>query len=390
MELVILPFSAVEFPEQKECHMNASPDNYALKNKVFDLSKRGHALLKSGRSSEARLLFEEAIALGTRNAHVLTGMGDLLRQQKDFSGAAVYYRQVLEDDPCNIFSLRGLGDALRGLGEYREAISCWEEYLRLHNGNDICVLTRIADSYKTIDNYEKSLDYYRKALVLNANDRYALMGLADLYHKRGHELQALEYYEKALDNGVTLINILTIVANLHWRHENYEQAREFYEKALRQDPYNSYALYGLGNYYRWKCDYQRAVEMWERILEKNPGTVNILVRLGDAYCTLGQLEAAERAYKKNLDSAFDMFSLVGILKVRCLQNQPQGACDCYDELLRREGDDVLFMPKLAEMILQQADRETALFFFRHVKQLRHDKPEAQKALAAYIRQAEGA
>ncbi|HIJ95574.1 MAG TPA: tetratricopeptide repeat protein [Desulfuromonadales bacterium] len=369
--------------------MNAPNEQYAIKNKVFDLSKRGHALLKSGRSSEARLLFEEAISLGTRNAHVLTGMGDLLRQQKDFTGAAAYYRQVLEDDPGNIFSLRGLGDALRGLGEYREAIGFWETYLRLHNGNDICVLTRIADSYKTIDNYDTSRDYYHKALVLNARDRYALMGLADLYHKRGHELQAIEYYEKALANGVTLINILTIVANLHWRHEHYEQAREYYEKALVQDPYNSYALYGLGNYYRWKCDYQRAVDMWERILERSPGTANVMVRLGDAYCTLGQLEAAARVYTKNLDSAYDMLSLVGMLKIRCLQNQPQAACDCYDELLRREGDDIQFMPKLAELLLRQADRETALFFFTHVKKCYSVKQAALQTIEAYISQAKG-
>jgi tetratricopeptide (TPR) repeat protein len=369
--------------------MSVQSSPYAIKNKVFELSKRGHALFKTGRSSEARLVYEEAMALGTRNAHVLTGMGDVLRQQKDFSGAVVYYRQVLEDDPRNIFSLRGLGDALRGLGQYREAIEFWETYLRLHSGNDICVLTRIADCYKTLDNFEQALVYYRKAQAIDANDRYALMGMADLYHKRGHDLQALEYYEKALDNGVTLINILTIVANLHWRNGNYEQAREYYEKALRQDQDNSYALYGLGNYYRLKCDDQRAAEMWERILEKSPGTVNILARLGDAYCGLGQLEAAECTYQKNLDSAYDMYSLVGMLKINCLKKQPQAACDCYDQLLCKEGEDTLFMAKVPEFLLRLADRETALIFFNHVKQSRQKRPAAVQAMDDYIQQLEG-
>jgi tetratricopeptide (TPR) repeat protein len=129
--------------------------------------------------------------------------------------------------------------------------------------------------------------------------------------------------------------------------------------------------------------------MWERILEKNPGTVPILVRLGDAYCTLGKLEAAEHAYQKNLDSAYDMLSLVGILKVRCLQNQLQAACDCYDELLRIEGGDMLFMPKLAEMLLRQPECEIARSFFSHVKSRCHDKPAAVEAMDSYIRQTGG-
>lgn len=370
--------------------MSQMSGEVSIRTQVVESSRQGHHLLKIRQFAEARRVFEEALLLAPQDVYLMTGLGDTLRQLKEFTAATAYYRQVLEIDPCNPFALRGMGDALRGLRQYDEAIGFWKKYLHQKNCRDVFVLTRIADSYKTLCNYVDAQSYYEKALALTAHDRYALMGLADLYHKRGQEALAIEYYEKALANGVTLINILTIVGTLHYRQGNYEKARIYYEKTLAQDPDNSYALYGLGSYYRWKNDYRRAVEFWERILEKNAGTVNLLTRLGDAYRNLGRYEDAERSYNVNLAQAFDKFSMIGMIKLFCLQGRLPEACDCYDELLRKEGEDHKVFADVGELLLQRNERGLALQFFRHVRERQKEHPELGRIIEDRIRQLESA
>lgn len=337
-------------------------------NKVFELSKQGHKLLKARQFTEARAAFKEALLLDPENPYVLTGMGDVLRHQKDFSGAAEYYRHVLKFDQHNLFSLRGLGDSLRGLQRYQEAIDCWIIYLRQNHLKDIFVLTRVADSYKTLNDYENALTYYQNVLALKPNDRFALTGLADLYHKKGFDLPAIEQYEKALASGANMTSILTILGSLYLKHKNYEKACYYYEKTLQQEPCNVQALYGLGNYYRIRCDYQRAAELWEQIVEKNTGPANVLARLGDAYRNLGQFDAAERAYKKGLENGYAKFSQVGMMKLHCQAGRLKEACACYDELFRNEGDDTRFFAEAGQLLLQRGSRDLALEFYRHVQQ----------------------
>lgn len=360
----------------------------SIRKQLIRLSKYGQLLLKSLYYAEARQVFGEALLLTPGNVYFMTRMGDTLRRQKDYSAAAGYYRQALEIAPDNLFALRGFGDTLCGLQQYGDAIEIWQKYLRLKGFRNVFVLTRIADCYKALNHYEESQTYYQKALSIKANNRYALIGLADLYQKQGLEIPAIECYEKALANGVILVSILTIVGNLHYRQGDYEKARICYEKALVQEPDNSYALYGLGNYYRWKSDYRRAVELYEKILEMNDGTVNLQSRLGDAYRNLGQYEDAERTYKNNLAKGYNIFSLVGMIKLRSLQGRLKEACDCYDELLRNEGEDRKVFADIGRLLIQRKKHGLALQFFRHALQRQNGHTSISRIIEDRIRELE--
>src|SRR6185369_1742597 len=116
--------------------MNHKTEDITVRKQVLELARHGHRLLKIRHYAEARQAFEEALLLAPDDFYLMTGMGDTLRQQKEFSTAAGYYRQVLELDPCNPFALRGLGDALRGTQQYEDAIGFWKKYLHLKGSRD--------------------------------------------------------------------------------------------------------------------------------------------------------------------------------------------------------------------------------------------------------------
>lgn len=368
--------------------MSHRKENISLRAQAIELSKHGHHLLKNRQFGEASKVFEQALLLAPTDPYIMTGMGDALRQMKDFHSAAGFYRQVLEADPVNLFALRGLGDTLRGLKCYREAIENWKKYLDLKGSKDFFVLTRVADCYKALEDFENSQTFYHKALALNFKDNYSLMGLADLYNKHGMESRAVEYYEKALENGVALINILTIVGKLHTHLGNHEKARKYFEKVLLQEPDNAYALYGMGNYYRWKCDFRLALDYWERILNHNSGTVNLLARMGNAYCKLGQYDDAERAYRQNMDSAYDMFSAAGLINLYAIQGRLNDVIEIYDQLLLHEHIDHKVFSEVAESFIQRNEPGQAISFLKHVQQKQIERPEIKRVIIELIRQIE--
>ena len=320
------------------------------------------------------------------NSALLMEMAETARLQKEFTSAVNYYRQVLERDPEHILALRGLGDALRGLHQFEQAIETWKKIFALKSEEDVFLLTRIADCYKALEQCEDAKLYYMKTLSIKKHNRYALIGLADLYHKHGEDALAIEYYEKALASGVTLIKILTIVGNLYYRLRDYEKARFYYEKTLDQEPDNTYALYGLGNYYRWKSDYRRAIQLWEKVTEKHAGTVNMFARLGDAYRNVGQYDGAERSYKANLSDGYHKYSLAGLIKLYALQGRIDEACQRYDELLHHEHtEERSVFSEVGELLTKRRENGLARQFFLHVQSRQSQFPGVCRIIEEKIR-----
>ena len=65
--------------------MNFKTGDISMRKQLIELSKHGHHLLKNRCYAEAHQVFEEALLLAPENLYFLTGMGDTLRLQKDFS-----------------------------------------------------------------------------------------------------------------------------------------------------------------------------------------------------------------------------------------------------------------------------------------------------------------
>ncbi|NJL77098.1 MAG: tetratricopeptide repeat protein, partial [Saprospiraceae bacterium] len=62
-----------------------------------------------------------ALEQAPENSYILIGIGDCLRKLKRFEQAIEYYKRVYELDSGNRFALLGLGDAFRGLHKRQEA-----------------------------------------------------------------------------------------------------------------------------------------------------------------------------------------------------------------------------------------------------------------------------
>ncbi|MFQ5673650.1 MAG: tetratricopeptide repeat protein [Nitrospinales bacterium] len=82
------------------------------------------------------------------------------------------------------------------------------------------------------------------------------------------------------------------------RDGNYAQAMESFLMAIEADKKNPQAYVGLGGIYNQKKMYDRAVEVFNTALRIDPTYVDAYYSLGYSYEMMGDMEQAEKRYRK--------------------------------------------------------------------------------------------
>ena len=118
------------------------------------------------------------------------------------------------------------------MGNYKESIGLWEHFI-VHYGVDITVLTRLADSYRKLGDYENAKKFYKQVFEIDPKNSYALTGIGYLYFETRKYEWALENWLKMLEIEPDNVKILTAIGNCHRKKKTFENGIAYFEKALR-------------------------------------------------------------------------------------------------------------------------------------------------------------
>ena len=207
------------------------------------------------------------------------------------------------------------------------------------DNNDTKNLIPIANLYNEIGlvyykqgDYEKALEYYRKALVIKEKQlgnnhpstsiTYNNIGL--VYKKQGDYKKALEYYRKALairekvlgkehpDTATTYNNI----GGVYYKQGDYEKMMEYYKKSLairekvlvKEHPDMATTYNNIGLVYNKQGNYEKALEYFSKALaikekvlgEEHPSTATTHSNIGEVYRKQGDYEEALNHHRKAL------------------------------------------------------------------------------------------
>ncbi|MBA2682139.1 MAG: TIR domain-containing protein [Ktedonobacteraceae bacterium] len=231
------------------------------------------------------------------------------------------------------------GNALDGLQRYEEAISAFDQAIRL-SPNYAAVYNYKGDTLFTLHRYEEAIQAYTEALRLQPEDAYTLFALSRLYND-------MDDYEQAIAVLDQLVGLQPEFADAYkqrgWvyrrqadaefavtgdgerRAVEYKRAIVDFERAVELRPDFEDALGSLGGLYRRLGDFERAVEYYQRQYAVNPSSSYALGNLASLSWYLGHVEDARRY--------FDL--LEGAAQARIEAGKDEAYWDYYDLALGR-------------------------------------------------------
>ena len=226
------------------------------------------------------------------------------------------------------------GNSLNALGHYEEAISCYEEVIRLlptsatvwHNkGNSLHAIGRYQEaissydkaididatiaatwnnkglSLRAIKEYQGALNCYDKALALDQAYLPAWNNKAALIGKAGRFDQAIALLETALTLDARCVPAWTNKANYLSDLSRFQQALDCYETALAIAPNHAEAWYGMATTLDAMGKHGEANDAYERALSINPRYTDAWNNKGITLNRVGLHAEAANCYKRAIE-----------------------------------------------------------------------------------------
>jgi len=293
----------------------------------------GHLLVQQKRGKEAIAIYEKISKRIGKNTEVLTALGLLYYQQKDYLRAAARFREALTKRASSQ-SLFYLAASLEALGKKAEAEKIYQRIK--HNAASYAdaqlrlaamdfqaerphaALSRVRAVIRKTPKLENA--YALLSAVLLQQKKYRqlltettpalkLPGIsAQLLFNRAAAFEGLKQYEKAADQIKKLFTIepdnieaLNFLGYLYAEQGvHLDEAKNLILRALKQKPGNGYYLDSLAWVYYQRGEYGKALSFQREAVGKIPDDAVMQEHLGDILWKAGKLDAARTAWKKSL------------------------------------------------------------------------------------------
>jgi len=211
-------------------------------------------------------------------------------------------------DDINI--LRNIGEFFFAKDYFRDSLVIFKQIVETNNIYEL--YEKIGYCHQQLGEFDKALEYYHKAELLDRNKLWLINRIAWCYRKKNEYEKALEYYHEAEQLEPDDLQVQACLGHVYMEMGNYEAALKYYFKVEYLQPDNhkvrrpiSWCSFMLG-----KMD--NALKYLEKSL-LNTTSKNDYMNLGHIYWCLGKKQKAIENYRLCLQAAnwdVDWFSRV--------------------------------------------------------------------------------
>jgi len=296
----------------------------------------GKVLMSQGRPKQAREQLKIVVDLDEETDLGWYLLGVLCQQQQQFSQACRYYTKAMELKPNNADYILGLAEIYVARGEYEQATELLETKIAALPGQSR-LIAAAGDLMLRSSCLEDAIQYYKRAILLNANDVESTRSLGHCYVLDKQWDEAANIFEQLLrqcDNENARQTYLDVLARCSMNKARYSKAVNCYGELSRSQDDNAQfwlhmgqAALGAGGANRaficsqralflrpgWPDalalmggaqyaneDYQRAIKSFEKIVEEKSTSGFAWLMIGRCYQQLGDMTTARDAYRKAL------------------------------------------------------------------------------------------
>lgn len=157
------------------------------------------------------------------------------------------------------------------------------------------------NSYFDKGNYEKAIENYNMAIILNPHFSEAYFSRALAYYYLKNYDRAISDYKKALELDPNNPVIYNNLGDAYYRKQDFDTAIEMYDKAIELNSKYLKAYYNRGLAYACKEDFDSAIEDFNKVIELNPKFADAYHVRGLAYDYKNELDKAIADYEKALE-----------------------------------------------------------------------------------------
>jgi tetratricopeptide (TPR) repeat protein len=238
-------------------------------------------------------LLEEAIQLfeGDNKIELLFELADVYDDYEEFDKVFDCLKVVLEEDATNEEALYKICFWTDFTGRNEESIRLHLKIIDEHPYNELAWFN-LAAAYQGLKLYEKAIDAYQYALVIDEKFDYAYRNIGDAYIRLRKYKEAIEALERVLELSKPEEVIYEAIGHCYDRLRNYAQARFHYRKALHLNPEDSKLHYKIACTYYNEEQWTSAIKQLDSALKIQRLQPEYNLLMGECKLQLNELKEA--------------------------------------------------------------------------------------------------
>lgn len=259
----------------------------------------GFSLQEEGSFDKAVRYFKMAYELNPSRKSYLYEMAFCYDQLGNTKEAILSYEEFLNYRPFNDLGWYNLGVAYSRAENLKNALDAFDYAIALNESNSSAIFNK-ANILVSMKKYETAIETFKEFLQLENDDLKGLLYLAECYENLGDEQMALHYYSKARKVDPESPELLFGMGMLELKKDNLKDSREYFRKALTFDNENPDFWYALAKTYELQNNKLNAIETVLKAIHFDSYEKDYWLLAARLYSETGALNESVKALKRSL------------------------------------------------------------------------------------------
>ncbi len=303
-------------PDEYIDYLAKSSSDKSMQNMLYDYAYKLH---KENNMDSAIKAYRAVISSGSTNVDAYVNLAICYAAKNDYNNAVAVLNNAKAKFPANNLVLKTLQDVQKDSAstalaaasqsyenkDYNRAV---QQYLAISPATEDSMIG-VAASYQAMENYDKAIEYYRKAEQINPKNAEIPYYIGYLYSEQQKWMEAETYLKKAvsLNPESEAKNLLTYVlqnyslASLNdgislFEKNDFQAALTKFNEVIKKEANNAYAYYYRGLIYDEQNKRQLAINEYLNVLKYSKELPIANYMLAVDYDTLEKYKEAYKYY----------------------------------------------------------------------------------------------